>query len=151
METTTIQKESTLSQFTRIHDPKPSKCTKKADDFLNKTGTTIMVKYLKHDKHFASDNQKRDIYAVTIQRGARKFSFEFGASIIDSGIVHAWGDKLAGKEFRHKGLNCVSSQVIADGGFSRYELGEFQLIEKRTKPPLLQCTGRPSEVRPRIF
>lgn len=60
---------------------------KQALDFLEKTGTKMDIKFLKTGYHFADDKKngtKRDIYFVTIMRGSRKISLEFGNSIIDS-------------------------------------------------------------------
>lgn len=56
-----------------------------AIDFLKATGATIEIKFLKHGKHFDDDKEDRDIYAITIKRGQRSFSFNFGNSIAHSG------------------------------------------------------------------
>jgi len=57
---------------------------KQAQDFLNKTGATITATFKKNGRHFDSDTDSRDIYSVTIQRGNRKFTFDFGQSIAKS-------------------------------------------------------------------
>jgi hypothetical protein len=44
------------------------------------------AEFLKNDYHFAGDESKRDIYKITLQRGQRKYSFEFGQSIVKSGF-----------------------------------------------------------------
>jgi hypothetical protein len=35
---------------------------KQAKDFLTKTGTTLYVKYLNHEKYFEDDKEPRDTY-----------------------------------------------------------------------------------------
>lgn len=55
-----------------------------ANDFLQKTNTKIDIEYLKYDYH-NDDKHKRDIYKVTIKRGSRQFSLNFGQSIAKSG------------------------------------------------------------------
>src|ERR1039457_2162249 len=59
---------------------------KQAMDFLTKTGVKMSITFLKHDKHFTDDKEKRDIYLIEISRGNRKMTFNFGNSINDSGI-----------------------------------------------------------------
>lgn len=58
---------------------------KQAIDFLAKTNSTITFEYLKTDFHFEDDKFKRDIYLITIKRGERSFTFEFGNSLMSSG------------------------------------------------------------------
>jgi hypothetical protein len=54
--------------------------------FLSDTKTSLTVKFLKNDFHFADDKEKRDIYKITLKRGSRSFSFNFGQSINNSSI-----------------------------------------------------------------
>lgn len=54
-----------------------------ANEFLQKTNTTIKVEYLKYDKHFAGDKEKRHIFKVIIKRDKKQFSLKFGQSIYD--------------------------------------------------------------------
>lgn len=58
-----------------------NKYDKQAKNFLAKTKTTFKVEFLKYDKYFESDKEKRDIYKITLKRGNREFSFDFGQSI----------------------------------------------------------------------
>lgn len=55
-----------------------------AIDFLTKTNTSFTAEFLKHGKHFDSDTQTRDIYKITLKRGKKKYSFNFGQSINNS-------------------------------------------------------------------
>jgi len=57
-----------------------------AKDFLEKTKTSFKVEYLKYDIHFEDEKEKRNIYKITLKRGDRKYSFNFGSSINDSEI-----------------------------------------------------------------
>lgn len=59
---------------------------KQANDFLKKTGATIKINFSHNGKHFADDKQNRDIYKVTISKGKRFFTFNFGQSIAKSGL-----------------------------------------------------------------
>ena len=55
-----------------------------AVNFLDKTKVKISIEFLTNKKHFASDEHPRDVYKVTISRGERYFSFEFGQSLVNS-------------------------------------------------------------------
>ena len=57
---------------------------KQATDFLEKTNTTLKAKFLKFDYHFANDENKRNIFKITIKNSIGSFSFNFGSSINDS-------------------------------------------------------------------
>jgi hypothetical protein len=59
---------------------------KQANDFLTKTGVTFNAEFLKNDFHFPGDKDKRDIYKITLTRGTRSYSFDFGQSIVNSGF-----------------------------------------------------------------
>lgn len=58
---------------------------KQAKDFCEKTGTTFEVKFLRRGKYFHGDKESRDIYQITIKRGNRSYTTEFGQSISNSG------------------------------------------------------------------
>jgi hypothetical protein len=62
-----------------------------AIDFLTKTNTEFKAEYLKYDYHFAGDKDKRDIYKITLKRGSRSYSFDFGQSIVNSGFKFKLG------------------------------------------------------------
>lgn len=64
---------------------------KQANDFLTKTNTTFKCEFVKNDFYFAGDKEKRDIYKITLSRGGRKYSFNFGQSINDSGFYYTKG------------------------------------------------------------
>lgn len=57
---------------------------KQARDFLAKTGTTLKVEYLTTAKHFPDDKEPRDIYSVSIIRGDKHHTLEFGDSIVNT-------------------------------------------------------------------
>lgn len=61
-----------------------NKYEKQAQDFLNSTNTEFSIEYLRHDKYFDGDKEKRDIYGFTFRRGSRQYSAEFGQSIFYS-------------------------------------------------------------------
>lgn len=53
--------------------------------FCKKTNTSFECKYLRTGKYFASDTEDRDVYEITIQRGNRSYTTNFGNSIANSG------------------------------------------------------------------
>lgn len=55
---------------------------KQAQDFLDLTGSTLEINFLKHDKYFTDDKEARDIYEITLKRDNRSFVFTFGQSIL---------------------------------------------------------------------
>lgn len=57
---------------------------KQAKDFLTHTNTIFKCEFLRNDYYFTGDQSKRDIYLITLSRGNRQFSFEFGQSIANS-------------------------------------------------------------------
>lgn len=64
---------------------------KQAEDFLLKTNTKFKCEFVKNDFYFAGDKEKRDIYKITLSRGGREYSFNFGQSIINSGFYYTKG------------------------------------------------------------
>lgn len=61
--------------YTELH------CEKQANDFLAKTGSTLSIKFLKHDFHFDDDKDTRDIYSCILKRGKLSHKIKFGQSI----------------------------------------------------------------------
>ena len=53
---------------------------KQAQDFLDVTGSKVSIRFKKYGEHF-NDGVNRNIYRVTIARGAERFAFDFGDSI----------------------------------------------------------------------
>jgi len=54
---------------------------KQAEDFLEKTNSTLRIEYLRHDYYWPKDEAKRNIYKFTLQKNGRRYSAEFGQSI----------------------------------------------------------------------
>lgn len=65
-----------------------------AIDFLNKTGAKMEIVFSRNGKHFADDKDNRDIYSVTITRGSRKYTFDFGQSVANSGFYYTKGKRV---------------------------------------------------------
>lgn len=57
---------------------------KQTNDFLAKTGSTLSIEFLKHDKYFDEDKDTRDIYSCTLKRGKKSYTTKFGQSILGS-------------------------------------------------------------------
>lgn len=55
--------------------------TQQAKDFLAKTGTEIKINFIATKKHFPGDKENRDVYSVSLVRGDKAYTFEFGDSI----------------------------------------------------------------------
>lgn len=70
-----------------------SEYEKAAEMFLELTDTKMSAEFTKHDFYFQGDKEKRDIYKITFQRGGRKFSLDFGQSIVNSGFYFTMGCK----------------------------------------------------------
>ena len=47
--------------------------------------------FLKNGKHFEDDNTTRDIYTISLTRGSRNYTFEFGQSLNKSGFYAKYG------------------------------------------------------------
>lgn len=76
-------------------------------DFLQSTNTTFKAEFLKYGKHFDDDKEDRDIYSITLTRGQRSFTFNFGQSLNDSGFYYTVGSNkimLDRKELNRKDL-----------------------------------------------
>lgn len=54
---------------------------KQALDFLEKTNTNIIIKYLNTCKYFPDDKQERDVYAVSLYNNKCSYNFFFWDSI----------------------------------------------------------------------
>jgi len=54
--------------------------------FLKSKKIELKIEFIKNDKYFIDDEDKRDIYKISLKRGKRNISFNFGQSIIDSGF-----------------------------------------------------------------
>lgn len=72
---------------------------KQAEEFLKKTNTELKITFLKYDKHFLDDKDKRDIYECTLKRGTRTYTFNFGQSINASGHGTFWGKNTGKGEY----------------------------------------------------
>jgi len=97
--------------------------------FLADTGATITSTFKKHDKYFSGDKFPRDIYSVTITRGARSFTFDFGQSIADS--IRYLDKHIAGRWY-----HCDGSAVNGEKGWTAKGLAEFaDPISKTRKAP----------------
>jgi len=55
-----------------------------SDFFLESTKSQILFNNQRIKKHFDDDKEQRLVFNVTIKRGTRKFSFDFGTSINDT-------------------------------------------------------------------
>ena len=84
---------------------------KQATDFLKRTSVSIDINFSHNGKHFYNDNQVRDIYNITIKRGERKFTYEFGQSIINS---QYYQDKIPNRTYSLDGKSRTGNYSIND-------------------------------------
>ena len=71
-----------------------SKYEQQAEAFLKATNTEFKCEFLKHGKHFVDDKETRDIYRITLTRGKRSYTFNFGQSIVNSGFYYTKGRQV---------------------------------------------------------
>ena len=57
---------------------------KLAEGWAAKWGVRMDVVYTGHRRYFADDTDTRDTYRITLKRGDRSMSFDYGASLNDS-------------------------------------------------------------------
>ena len=75
--------------------------------------TALTIEYLKHDKHFESDKETRDIYFVTLERAGRSYSFNFGQNLVSSGkwAIFSW-KKSKGRIFPNENLTEAGQEAF---------------------------------------
>lgn len=112
-----------------------------AIDFLNATDTTLTITFSHHGKHFDNDKDTRDIYKCVLQRGTRKYEFDFGQSIAHSGRfvlgyknrfrfnkMPNWGEVPLGYRIEEVKLNPDFAEPTAYdilACLQKYDVGEF--------------------------
>ena len=105
---------------------------KQAKEFLVSTGVDIKMVFKKNDYHFKEDTDKRDIYSVTISRGSRSFTFDFGQSIAKSCKIR---DTKLSHDYTMdgKGINC--NKKIVDMAKFRAGFPTGYMIEVKGNEP----------------
>ena len=56
---------------------------KQALDFANKFGVKFKPEWIKYGKYFENDDSNRHIFKITLSRNGKRFSFNFGQSVVD--------------------------------------------------------------------
>ena len=92
---------------------------KQAVDFLDKTGASFECEFVKFGKHFDGDTENRDVYKITLKRGSRQFSFDFGQSLNDSGL-----------KFKNKNTGRIYCTVPTEEYVKSLTNGKFTLKSK---------------------
>lgn len=72
----------------------------KANKFLKSKKIELKIEFIKNDKYFIDDEDKRDIYKILLKRDRREIFFNFGQSIAESGFKIVY--KFAGNENKFK-------------------------------------------------
>lgn len=104
-----------------------------AIDFLNKCNTTFEAKFIKHDFYFNGDKEKRDIYLITLKRGSRIVTFEFGQSLQKSGkyIVYDYPSRKVNELKGADKYPSIGSDYSANKDFEIPN--EYELLSSLTK------------------
>lgn len=104
-----------------------------ANEFLHQTNTEFKVEFLKHDFHFEGDKEKRDIYRITLTRGKRKYSFNFGQSINASDKYIVYNNPQYRSQTRIAGQDCELNKNFDSPSaydvlacLQKYEVGTFK-------------------------
>lgn len=98
--------------------------------FLDDTDTEYRVEFSRHDVYFDEDKEKRDIYWITLQRGSREFTFEFGQSLQCS-MEWLANTIYAQNAYRYKNeprLTGSRDEVLMQLGLSSYDTVSKDLI-----------------------
>lgn len=120
--------------------------------FLTSKKIELKVEFVKNDKYFIDDEDKRDIYKISLKREKREIFFNFGQSIIDSGfkIVYKFADNE--KKFKHtftedhlytskdinKDINKLFNEKKSNFGFSA-QIESIELPKPPTAYDVLAC------------
>lgn len=115
-----------------------SEYSKATELVAKELGIEMIAKFFKNDYHFAGDKDARDIYKVTLKRGSRKFSFNFGQSIMKS---QYYKDRIEGRTYTLNGGCRTGNYSIID--LNKYVSGgmNVDLIkgEEPTMYDILAC------------
>ena len=99
-------------------------------DFLQSTNTTLEVVFDRNDKHFTDDKDTRDIYKCVLKRGSRKYSFDFGQSIMNS---QYYKDTIVGRTYTLTGGCRTGNYSVND--IQKYQSGGQKLTLVKGVPP----------------
>ena len=88
--------------------------------------------FLKNGKHFEDDNTTRDIYTISLTRGSRNYTFEFGQSVMKS---QYYQDKIQGRTYTLSGDCRTGNYRIND--IDKYKSGGNNLTLVKGEEPSL--------------
>ena len=71
-----------------------SEYEQQAEAFLKATNTEFKCEFLFNGKYFCDDKEMRDVYRITLTRGRRSYTFQFGQSIVNSGFYYTKGRQI---------------------------------------------------------
>lgn len=84
---------------------------KQATDFLKETNTTFKAEFLENGFHFYGDTETRDIYKITLTRGSRAYTFNFGQSINNSGFYYTKGVQKTNLDRKYLKTNNLGNYI----------------------------------------
>lgn len=83
-----------------------------AEKFLTDTGTTLTRYFTGTRPHFEGEKDSRDIYSITLTRGAKSYTFDYGDSI-DNTRKHRHGERYT-QPNAYDILACLTKYEPAD-------------------------------------
>jgi hypothetical protein len=103
-----------------------------AELVAQRLGLEWTVNFLKNDKHFEDDETTRDIYTISLTRGSRNYTFEFGQSVMES---QYYQDKIQGRTYTLSGGCRTGNYSIND--IDKYKSGSNNLTLVKGEEPSL--------------
>jgi len=120
-----------------------SEYTQQALDFAKKYGVKFSAEFLRYDYHFEGDEDKRDIYRITLERNGEKWQFEFGQSLAKSIVINVKGDEMKYKQESpslYDVLSCIEKNDVgtfenfcSEFGYNDQPLSAYPKVKKAWK------------------
>lgn len=127
-----------------------NKYDEQAKDFLKSTNTTFKADFLKNDFYFDGDKETRDIYKIILKRGNRKYVFNFGQSINDSGFFYTKGVQKI--DINRKHLNKSDEHIVKIiNDYNFLNNGKSDVIIKPTRPTPYNVLSCLTKYNPETF
>lgn len=107
-----------------------SKYNEAAAEFLHYTQAKISKEFKKIGKHFEGDKNDRPIYLITISKGERKYSFNFGESINhlqeNKQKIKVWGGAFFKKHLDELLAKNPPSDYSILAALEKHDVGSFE-------------------------
>lgn len=84
-----------------------------AQDFLDKTGTTITKEFVEYRKYFHFDKEPRNVWSITMKNREWEYTFEFGDSILNS-VKFNISDQIKQPALLKKLLKNINTSLLGE-------------------------------------